>query len=114
MEMFIFDCDGVIWKGDLLIEGVLEMFELLRLMGKRLIFVTNNFIKFRVGYMKKFELLGLKVNVEEIFFLFFVVVVYLELIDFKKKAYVVGETGILEEFDGVGIKYIGGELDVGK
>ena len=41
-ETFIFDCDGVIWKGDSLIEGVPETLDLLRSMGKRLIFVTNN------------------------------------------------------------------------
>ena len=29
-ETFIFDCDGVIWKGDSLIEGVPETLEMLR------------------------------------------------------------------------------------
>ena len=66
-ETFIFDCDGVIWKGDSLIEGVPETLDLLRSMGKRLIFVTNNSTKSRAGYTKKFESLGLKVNAEEIF-----------------------------------------------
>lgn len=42
VETFIFDCDGVIWKGDSLIEGVPETIAMLREMGKRLIFVTNN------------------------------------------------------------------------
>ena len=42
VETFIFDCDGVIWKGDSLIEGVPETIAMLRAMGKRLIFVTNN------------------------------------------------------------------------
>ena len=113
-ETFIFDCDGVIWKGDSLIEGVPETLELLRSMGKRLIFVTNNSTKSRAGYTKKFESLGLKVNAEEIFSSSFAAAAYLESIDFKKKAYVVGETGILEELDGVGIKHIGGESDAGK
>ena len=113
-ETFIFDCDGVIWKGDSLIEGVPETLELLRSMGKRLIFVTNNSTKSRAGYTKKFESLGLKVNAEEIFSSSFAAAAYLESIDFKKKAYVVGETGILEELDGVGIKHMGGESDAGK
>jgi len=39
VETFIFDCDGVIWKGDSLIEGVKETIAMLRGMGKRLIFV---------------------------------------------------------------------------
>ena len=113
-ETFIFDCDGVIWKGDSLIEGVPETLDLLRSMGKRLIFVTNNSTKSRQGYTKKFESLGLKVSAEEIFSSSFAAAAYLESIDFKKKAYVVGEKGILEELDGVGVKYIGGESDAGK
>ena len=59
---FIFDCDGVIWKGDCLIEGIEETLEMLRSMGKRLIFVTNNSTKSRKSYAKKFESLGLKVT----------------------------------------------------
>ncbi len=113
-ETFIFDCDGVIWKGDSLIEGVPETLEMLRAMGKRLIFVTNNSTKSRAGYTKKFESLGLAVNPEEIFSSSFAAAAYLESIDFKKKAYVVGETGILEELDGVGVEYTGGEADAGK
>nr|CAB3456665.1 unnamed protein product [Digitaria exilis] len=30
VDAFLFDCDGVIWKGDKLIEGVSETMELLR------------------------------------------------------------------------------------
>ena len=86
-ETFIFDCDGVIWKGDSLIEGVPETLEMLRAMGKRLIFVTNNSTKSRAGYTKKFESLGLTVNPEEIFSSSFAAAAYLESIDFKKKAY---------------------------
>ena len=113
-ETFIFDCDGVIWKGDSLIEGVPETLDLLRSMGKRLIFVTNNSTKSRAGYTSKFKSLGLNVGAEEIFSSSFAAAAYLESIGFKKKAYVVGETGILEELDNVGVQHIGGEADAGK
>lgn len=59
---FIFDCDGVIWKGDCLIEGIEETLDMLRSMGKRLVFVTNNSTKSRKSYAKKFESLGLSVT----------------------------------------------------
>jgi phosphoglycolate phosphatase len=114
VETFIFDCDGVIWKGDSLIEGVPETLDLLRALGKRLIFVTNNSTKSRAGYTGKFKSLGLNVTAEEIFSSSFAAAAYLESINFKKKAYVVGETGILEELDNVGVRYIGGEADAGK
>ena len=57
VETFIFDCDGVIWKGDKLIDGVPETLDTLRSKGKRLVFVTNNSTKSRKQYGKKFETL---------------------------------------------------------
>ena len=116
VETFIFDCDGVIWKGDSLIEGVPETIAMLRAMGKRLIFVTNNSTKSRAGYLKKFLGLGLEITAEEVFSSSFAAAAYLESIDFPKdkKAYVIGETGILEELDGVGVSHLGGEADADK
>ena len=113
VETFIFDCDGVIWKGDSLIEGVPETIAMLRAMGKRLIFVTNNSTKSRAGYLKKFLGLGLEITAEEVFSSSFAAAAYLESVNFPKdkKVYVVGEVGILEELDGVGIQYLGGEAD---
>jgi phosphoglycolate phosphatase len=57
-----FPCAGVIWKGDKLINGVPETLDMLRSMGKKLVFVTNNSTKSRKQYGKKFESLGLDVT----------------------------------------------------
>ncbi|XP_058756127.1 phosphoglycolate phosphatase 1A, chloroplastic-like [Vicia villosa] len=116
VETFIFDCDGVIWKGDSLIEGVPETLDMLRAKGKRLVFVTNNSTKSRKQYGKKFETLGLNVNEEEIFASSFAVPAYLKSIDFPKdkKVYVIGEEGILKELELAGYKYVGGPEDGGK
>ncbi|XP_072092233.1 phosphoglycolate phosphatase 1A, chloroplastic isoform X3 [Arachis hypogaea] len=85
VETFIFDCDGVIWKGDKLIEGVPETLDMLRSkVGKRLVFVTNNSTKSRKQYGKKFETLGLDVSEEEIFASSFAAAAYLKSIDFPK------------------------------
>ncbi|CAN1301191.1 Phosphoglycolate phosphatase 1B, chloroplastic [Linum perenne] len=84
VETFIFDCDGVIWKGDKLIEGVPETLDMLRSRGKRLVFVTNNSTKSRKQYGKKFETLGLSVSEEEIFASSFAAAAYLKSIDFPK------------------------------
>lgn len=46
-DVFIFDCDGVIWKGDSLIDGVPGVLDKLRGMGKKIFFVTNNSTKSR-------------------------------------------------------------------
>ena len=113
-KMFIFDCDGVIWRGDEVIEGVPETLDMLREMGKQLVFVTNNSTKSRAGYLKKFTGLGLNVKAEEIFSSSFAAAAYLSFNDFKGTAYVIGEIGIEEELDMAGIKHIGGPSDAGK
>lgn len=113
VETFIFDCDGVIWKGDVLIDGVPETLDMLRDLGKRLVFVTNNSTKSRKQYGKKFETLGLTVSEEEIFASSFAAAAYLKSIDFpsEKKVYVIGEVGILKELELAGINYLGGPDD---
>jgi len=64
MDVFIFDCDGVIWKGDSLIDKVPSVLDKLRQLGKTIFFVTNNSTKSRKGYLKKFTGLGLSVKPE--------------------------------------------------
>ncbi|KAJ6720663.1 PHOSPHOGLYCOLATE PHOSPHATASE 1A CHLOROPLASTIC [Salix viminalis] len=97
VETFIFDCDGVIWKGDKLIDGVPQTLDMLRSRGKRLT-------------------LGLDVSEEEIFASSFAAAAYLKSIDFPKdkKVYVVGEDGILKELELAGFQYLGGPDDGGK
>ncbi|KAI9156740.1 hypothetical protein LWI28_011416 [Acer negundo] len=113
VETFIFDCDGVIWKGDKLIDGVPETLDMLRSKGKRLVFVTNNSTKSRKQYGKKFETLGLNISEEEIFASSFAAAAYLKSIDFPKdkKVYVIGEDGILKELELAGFQYLGGPED---
>lgn len=111
---FIFDCDGVVWRGDALIAKVPETVEYLRSIGKRVFFVTNNSTKSRAGYLKKFTKLGLDAQAEEIFSSSFAAAAYLEQTKFKatgKKVYVIGEIGIPEELDLIGVPYIGGPAD---
>jgi len=114
VDCFIFDCDGVIWKGDKLIDGVPETLDMLRDMGKKLVFVTNNSTKSRAGYLNKFTSLGLSISSEEIYSSSFAAAAYLKSINFDKKVYVIGETGICEELDLAGIKWTGGPEDRGK
>jgi len=117
-DVFIFDCDGVIWKGDSLIDGVPAVLTMLRAAGKKIFFVTNNSTKSRKGYLGKFLSLGLDgVEAEEIFSSSFAAAAYLEQTKFKdtgKKVYIIGEVGIEEELDLIGVPWIGGGSDAGK
>merc|ERR1711920_745763 len=117
VDVFIFDCDGVIWRGDSVIEGIPETLEKLRALGKKLFFVTNNSTKSRAGYKKKFDSLNLDVQAEEIFSSSFAAAAYLNQTKFKeknKKVYVIGEVGICEELDLINVPWIGGPSDAGK
>ena len=93
------DCDGVVWQGDTLLPGVRESIALLRESGKRLVFVTNNSNKSRREYVHKFEKLGISVEKEEVFSAAFAAAAYLKTQGMKKKAYVVGGRGVVDELN---------------
>jgi phosphoglycolate phosphatase len=85
VEGFIFDCDGVLWRGETLLEGVQETLHMLRRMGKHVIFVTNNSTKSRKGYQSKFSSMGLTVAPEEIYSSSFAAAAYLRATKFPKE-----------------------------
>lgn len=111
-DVFLLDCDGVIWSGDHVFEGVVETLELLRSRGKKTVFVTNNSTKSRQEYLKKFTGLGIPSNVEEIFGSAYSASIYisriLKLAPPKNKVFVIGEAGIESELRSEGISFIGG------
>ncbi|KAL8461717.1 hypothetical protein ACS0TY_032993 [Phlomoides rotata] len=113
VDAFLFDCDGVIWKGDALIDGVPDTLDMLRAMGKKLVFVTNNSTKSRKQYANKFHSLGISVSEDEIFSSSFAAAMYLKANNFpkEKKVYVIGEEGILEELENAGYSALGGPED---
>eukprot|EP00934_Nitzschia_sp_Nitz4_P006642 Nitzschia sp. Nitz4//scaffold55_size114948//444//1522//NITZ4_003876-RA/size114948-snap-gene-0.165-mRNA-1//1//CDS//3329554455//6632//frame0 len=118
VDTFIFDCDGVIWKGDSLLPGIPETLERLEQEGKKSYFITNNATKSRKGYKAKFDQLGLDfVPYDSILSSSFAAAAYLEQIQFLetgKKVYVVGEAGICEELEILGVPYLGGPADKDK
>ncbi|KAH7910727.1 HAD-like domain-containing protein [Hygrophoropsis aurantiaca] len=110
-DTWMFDCDGVLWRGDHLIDGALEALSILRERGKRIIFVTNNASKSRRSYKGKFDQLGVEARVEEIFGSAYASAVYISSvmkIPKDKKVYVIGMTGIEEELREEGVSFIGG------
>lgn len=111
-DAFLFDCDGVLWTGDHLFEGVTETLSMLRAKGKRTVFVTNNSTKSREEYLQKFKKLGIPSNVEDIFGSAYSSAIYvsriMKLPEGKRKVFVVGEAGIENELRTEGVSFIGG------
>ncbi|CAA7034351.1 unnamed protein product [Microthlaspi erraticum] len=114
VDTFLFDCDGVIWKGDTLIDGVSQALDLIRSKGKNVVFVTNNSMKSRRQYAEKFKSLGLvSVTQEEILSSSFAAAMYLKINNFPKdkKIYVIGGEGVIEELQIAGYTGLGGPGD---
>lgn len=62
-DAWLFDCDGVIWHDSALIDGVAEVLQHLRKLGKKCIYVTNNATKSREQFKEKFDKLKIEVDV---------------------------------------------------
>ncbi|KAJ5179064.1 4-nitrophenylphosphatase [Penicillium capsulatum] len=111
-DVFLFDCDGVLWSGDHCFPGTVETLELLRKNGKQVVFVTNNSTKSRADYCKKLEGLGIPSTVEEIFSSSYSSSIYisriLKLPENKRKVFVIGESGIEQELRSENVPFIGG------
>ncbi|OTB08389.1 hypothetical protein M426DRAFT_317012 [Hypoxylon sp. CI-4A] len=111
-DVFLLDCDGVLWSGDHLFDGIVETLEMLRSRGKRVVFVTNNSTKSRPDYQKKLTAMGIPSNVEEIFASAYSSAIYISRImklpSPKNKVFVIGESGIESELRTEGVPFIGG------
>ncbi|KAK7469224.1 hypothetical protein VKT23_003713 [Stygiomarasmius scandens] len=110
-DTWMFDCDGVLWHGDRLIEGALGVLKLLRDHKKNILFVTNNATKSRKSYKGKFDQLGVEANVDEIYGSAYAAAVYISSVmklPKDKKVYVIGMKGLEEELRNEGVAYIGG------
>ncbi|KAN0114944.1 4-nitrophenylphosphatase-like protein [Hyaloscypha variabilis] len=111
-DVFLLDCDGVLWSGDNLFPGTVETLELLRSKGKQVVFVTNNSTKSRADYQKKLTSMGIPSSVDEIFASAYSSAIYISRIlkvpPPRNKVYVLGESGIETELKSEGIEFIGG------
>ncbi|KAA8900733.1 HAD-like domain-containing protein [Sphaerosporella brunnea] len=110
-DVFLFDCDGVLWRGDKLLPKVVETLEMLRSKGKQVVFVTNNSTKSRRAYVSKLNSLGIPASADEIFGSAYSAAIYISRVlslPKDKKVYVIGEAGIEEELASEGVSFFGG------
>lgn len=61
-DVWVLDLDGTVWRGAELIKGAKEALELLRSLGKRIVYFTNNSMRSRQAYVDKLVALGLPAN----------------------------------------------------
>ncbi|KII91835.1 hypothetical protein PLICRDRAFT_105709 [Plicaturopsis crispa FD-325 SS-3] len=110
-DTWMFDCDGVLWNGEHLVDGALEVLKILRSRNKKVLFVTNNATKSRKSYKGKFDNLGVEAHVDEIYGSAYAAAVYISSVvklPKEKKVYVIGMKGIEEELRDEGVQFTGG------
>ncbi|KAF8893092.1 HAD-like domain-containing protein [Infundibulicybe gibba] len=131
-DTWMFDCDGVLWHGDRVIDGIVEVLDILRSRNKKVLFVTNNATKSRKSYKGKFDQLGVEAHVvrpifhghefwpilklstepkDEIYGSAYAAAVYISSViklPKTKKVYVIGMSGLEEELKDEGVSFVGG------
>ncbi|XP_067656226.1 glycerol-3-phosphate phosphatase-like [Haliotis asinina] len=107
VDNFLFDCDGVLWDGNGAIPGSLETINLLRKLGKRVFYATNNSSSTREQYAQKCQKFGYNATEEEIVCTAFIGALYLKNINFTGKVYLVGNPAMGAELDKYGIRHTG-------
>ncbi|XP_075743108.1 glycerol-3-phosphate phosphatase isoform X2 [Rhipicephalus microplus] len=93
------DCDGVLWRANNAIPGSSEALSLLRKLGKKVLFVTNNSSKSRRGYLAKMHQLKFEASLDEIITAPYCVVLHLKQLNFIGKIYLVASTGLRDELN---------------
>ena len=66
-NLFIFDLDGVVYRGMEVIQGAPETISALRTDGKKVAFNTNNSTKTRIQFKEKLQKMDISINLGEIF-----------------------------------------------
>ncbi|XP_006874022.1 PREDICTED: phosphoglycolate phosphatase [Chrysochloris asiatica] len=115
VDTLLFDCDGVLWRGEAAVPGAPEALSALRARGKRLGFITNNSSKTRAAYADKLRRLGFGGPAGsgaglEVFGTAYCTALYLRqrLVGAPTpKAFVLGSPALAAELEAVGIASVG-------
>ena len=115
IDTFLFDCDGVLWRGGASIPNVGAAVSALQALGKRCYFVTNNSTKARASYVEVLaRVAGIQATQDSVLSSAFAAAEYLRASGVTGKVYVIGEAGLVKELTEVaGVQCLGME-DAGK
>lgn len=109
-DLIIFDLDGVLWKGEDVIQDTVGVINSLLEQGKTLIFLSNVSTKSRNEIRDKLSsLCNLNIPVENIYTSTYLISRYInECYPTIKNVYLIGSSGLEAELENTGIKVFGG------
>lgn len=109
IRTYIFDLDGVIYRGDEPQPSAVETVLCLRTAGRRVWFLTNNSTQTRGMYAAKLSRMGIPTDPEQVMTSSYATALWFaENSLVNRSAYVVGEIGITDELSAVGVKIVDG------
>jgi phosphoglycolate/pyridoxal phosphate phosphatase family enzyme len=104
VPLAIFDMDGVLYRGSILMPHAKETLERLRRAGWHVFFATNNSTATRAEYVERLNSLGLGGDLDHVITSAYATAHYLERLDPKPRdVLVIGADGLREEIRAVGI-----------
>jgi 4-nitrophenyl phosphatase len=107
-SVFVFDLDGVLYRGETSIPHASEAVNRLQERGKRVYFLTNNSASTRRSYCEKLlRVNGLTVSEPQIYTSAYAAAAYLSADGAAgRSVFVIGESGLCEDLAGVGLKVV--------
>lgn len=87
----------MLWIGPQAIQGSAEVVQRLQKLGKSVYFITNNSTRTHAAIAEKAQKLNFSVNADQIITSATATVAYLKKINFNKKVFVLGRSGMVEE-----------------
>ena len=110
---WIFDLDGVIWRGDTAIPGVAANLANLRARGHRCLFASNNSTRAPADFAAKLDALGIRAKPEEVVTSTSATISYLrKRFPEGAKIHVVGEAGLIHQLRNAGFEIGDADPDV--
>jgi phosphoglycolate/pyridoxal phosphate phosphatase family enzyme len=106
-RLFIFDLDGVIYRGEEPMPYAVEAVQRLREEGKMVRFLTNNSALTREAYVRRLTGMGIPCQEEELMTSAYATAIYLQSQGAEhKRVFIVGEEGIHEELRRIGMRVV--------
>ena len=105
-DAFVFDLDGVIWKGLTPIEGVVDKVNELISQDKKVRFLTNNATRTRRTTAKRIIDLGIKTKIENVYTSGYAAALYLNKNHPSSKIHVMGTAELKEEIEAQDFKLV--------
>ncbi|KAH8269633.1 hypothetical protein KR018_010957 [Drosophila ironensis] len=102
IETVIFGTEGLLWKEKKRMESALEVFNLIKSKGKRILIVSNETNLSRLQMLAKIKCMGFKIDEKDVLSPEDAIVGYLKDQDFKKKVLVCGSEPLVEKMSAAG------------